>query len=208
MINNFSLIPPGIWKDMRPWSFQVFNLFLLNYILSFNDTLSYLTSKRAIPDLQKDWKRLSFKTQRRTLCCFYSSQQAQPRHWGCFRPTRNIWANINASEPHFFPYLLVIFVYHFKKQAFWIQTQLNKTHFSNGIPQTTLKLNGVISDTVKFLSLRQNTENYITSGTVRQLTIKFPGTSIYLTMVLFAACLPRFELCLDPSLVPVTIQVF
>lgn len=117
VINNFSLIPPGIWKDMRPGSFQVFNLFLLNYILSFNDTLSYLTSKRAIPDLQKDCKRLSFKTQRRTSCCFYFSQQAQPRHWGCFGPTRNIWANINASEPHIFPLPSINFCLPFQKTS-------------------------------------------------------------------------------------------
>lgn len=108
----------------------------------------------------------------------------------------------------FSPCLLLIFVSHFKKQAFRIQTRLYKPHFSNGITQTTLQLNGVISDTVKFLLPRQNTENYITSGTVRQLTIKFPDTSIYLTVVLFAACLPRFELYLDSSLAPVTIQVF
>lgn len=32
--------------------------------------------------------------------------------------------------------------------------------------------------------------------------------SIYLTVILFAACLPRFELYLGPSLAPTTIQVF
>lgn len=44
---------------------------------------------------------------------------------------------------------------------FGTQTRLNKPHFSNGIPQKTLKLNGVILDTVKFLLPRQNKENYI-----------------------------------------------
>lgn len=106
------------------------------------------------------------------------------------------------------PCRLFIFVSHFKKQAFRIQTRLYKPRSSNSIPQTTLKLNGVISDTVKFLLPRQNTENYITSGIVRQLTMKFPGTSIYLTVGLSAACLARFELYLDPSLAPVIIQVF
>lgn len=106
------------------------------------------------------------------------------------------------------PCLLLISVSHFKKQAFRIQTRLYKPHFCNGIPQTTLKLNGVISDTVKFLLPRQHTENYITSGIVRQLTIKFPGMSIYLTVGLSAACLARFELYLDPSLAPVIIKAF
>lgn len=203
VINNFSLIPPGIWKDMRPGSFQVFNLFLLNYILSFNDTLSYLTSKRAIPDLQKVSKPRGEHHAVFTSASRHSlgTEDASDQH-GTYEQILML-LNLISS-----PCLLLIFVYHFKKQAFRIQTWLNKTHFSNGIPQTTLKLNGAISDTVKFLLSRQNTENYITSGTVRQLTIKFPGTSIYLTVVSFAACLPRFELCLDPSLALVTIQVF
>lgn len=174
---------------MRPWAFHQFSISFCSIIFCLLMTPFPTSPPREL-----------FLICRKTAKG-YISKPRREHHAGFTSTSRHNLGTEDTSDQHgtyeqilmllnftSSPCLLLIFVCHFKKQAFriQIQTRLYKPHFSNGITQTTLKLNGVISDIMKFLLPRQNTENYITSGTVRQLTIKFPGTSIYLTVVLFA----------------------
>lgn len=174
---------------MRPWAFHQFSISFCSIIFCLLITPFPTSPPREL-----------FLICRKTAKG-YISKPRREHHAGFTSASRHNLGTEDAPDQHgtyeqilmllnltFSTCLLLNFVSHFKKQAFRIQTRLYKPHFSNGITQTTLKLNGVISDTVKFLLPRQNAENYITSGTVRQLTIKFPGTSIYLTVVF--CCLP------------------
>lgn len=115
-INNFSLIPPGIWKDMRPWSCHQFSISFCSIIFSLLMTSFPTSALRAIPDPHAErLQRTKFQNPEENVMLILL--QSQSRHWGCFRPTWSAWASVNASEPHIFSLPSINFCLPFQKTS-------------------------------------------------------------------------------------------